>query len=251
MNKPIALIVGVGDRKGIGAAISAKAASEGMHVVMVGRTQQKLKLVSDEIKAAGGASSVVIADCTKQSNVKEIFTQVSNLNADLRLVVYNTGRNMPAPFLEHSTRIIEDHWKRCVKGGTLVGQGSVRTMLNNNADNGHRGTIIYTGASASLRGKPLFSGFSAAKAGIRAIAQSMSKEFSPQGINVANVIVDGVVDGGLVKSVGSLGHYLIKSKGKDGALLPDEVAKAYWMIHSEYPHTVISELDVRPFKEVF
>ena len=262
MKKDIALVVGAGDRNGIGAAVAVKAAQEGMHAVLAGRTQSKLDVSVQEIESRGGSASTVLADCTTEQGVADIFAAVDALGGHLRFVVYNTGRNMPAPFLEHTPRIIDDHWQRCVFGGTLVGQQAIRRMrtnpeqntpknVENNTIQPHRGTLIYTGASASLRGKPLFAGFSAAKAGIRAMAQSMADEFAPEGIHVASVIVDGIVNGALVRSVSSLAGLLIKQKGEDGALLPDEVAQAYWSIHHRYPSSQIRELDVRPFKESF
>lgn len=254
MSNESALVVGVGARRGVGAAIAIKAASEGLHVFIAGRTPAKLGLIVDEIVAAGGKATAVVMDCTKAGDITALFEQISDSGTVLRLVVYNTGRNLPAPFMEHDLRLIEGHWRRCVLGGMLVGQAAIRLMLQQSQESQSRnqlGTILYTGASASLRGKPLFSGFASAKAGLRAMVQSMAREFGPQGIHIGHIVIDGVIDGDIVRSIKGLGKLALKLKGEDGALLPDEIAKTFWMLHRQQPSSWTHEIDLRPFKEAF
>lgn len=248
-----AVIVGVGARQGIGASTAIKAAKEGLHVFIAGRTAEKLDLIVEEITRSGGKATAVIMDCTKEDDINSLFQRLEQSDTTLKLTVYNTGRNLPAPFMEHDERIIEDHWKRCVLGSMLVGQAAIRLMLKQNEanDSNQLGSILYTGASASLRGKPLFSGFAAAKAGLRMMAQSMAREFGPRGIHVAHIVIDGVVDGALIRSVKGIGNFALKQKGEDGALLPDEIAKTFWMLHEQAPSAWTHELDLRPFKENF
>ena len=169
----------------------------------------------------------------------------------LRFVVYNTGRNLPAALLDSDQRLIEGHWRRCVLGGMLVGQAAVRQMLDQPEEGGQRGTIIYTGASASMRGKPMFAAFASAKAAARAMAQSMAREFGPKGVHVGHIVIDGLVDGAIVRSFGGLGKLLLRNKGENGALHPDEVAQAFWMLHQQQPTAWTQEMDLRPYKEVF
>lgn len=249
-----AVIIGVGARQGMGAAIAVKAASEGLHVFVAGRTQEKLQHIAEIIEAEGGHATAVVTDSTKADDIENLFKQVDVVGKRLSLVVYNTGRNIPAPFLESDERLFRGHWQRCVLGPTLTGQQAIPRMLNQEAgaEGVHKGTIIFTGASASMRGKPLFAGFASAKAGQRALAQSMAREFGPQGIHVAHVVIDGVVDGEIVRSFGGgLGKLLLRNKGEGGSLQPDEVAKSFWMLYSQQPSAWTQELDLRPFKESF
>ncbi len=245
-----AIVIGVGARQGIGAAIAVRAAREGLHVFVAGRTASSLERIVRGIAGDGGTATAVVCDSTRQEDLEQLFAQVGE--RPLRLVVYNVGRNIPAPFLQSDTTLVEGHWRRCVLGATLTGQQAVRRMLAQGEPDGHRGTILYTGASASLRGKPMFAAFAAAKAGARAMAQSMAREFGPQGIHVAHVVIDGVVDGDIVRSVGGpLGRLLIRNKGADGALLPDAVADTFWAVHAQQRSAWTHEVDLRPYAEPF
>lgn len=247
-----AIIVGVGERNGIGAAVACLAAANGLHVFVGGRTQAKLDIIVSHIQREGGKATAVVLDCTQIADIDRLFNIVDNSGLPLSLVVYNTGRNIPAPFLESDRELEEGHWRRCVYGAFLVSQGAIRRQLNNPLKVAGRGSILFTGASASLRGKPLFTGFSAAKAGLRAMAQSMAREFGPQGIHVGHVVIDGLVDGNIVRSFGAgIGQLALGRKGSGGALIPDEIAKSFWMLHQQ-PRTAWShELDLRPYKESF
>ena len=252
MSRPCALVVGVGDRRGIGAAIALHAAAKGLDVFMVCRTAGRLDPLVSEIEASGGRAQALVADCTRPAEMEAVFDTLRGSGQPLRLVVYNTGRNVPAPLLGSDIEMLDDHFRRCTYGGFLVGQASVRLMLETSDDSGCRGTILYTGASASLRGRPLFAGFSAAKAGLRAMAQSMAREFGPKGIHVAHVVVDGVVNGSIVRELGGgLGRWLLKRKGVDGALDPDAIAQAFLMLHEQPRSAWTQELDLRPWKEAF
>lgn len=251
MAKDIAIVVGAGERQGIGGAVAALMAQQGLHVFIAGRTETKLRALAETITAEGGEVSIVVTDSTKPADVSALFEQALSSGGDIRFVLYNTGRNLPAPFVDSSDRLIEGHWRRCVLGGMLVGQAAIPVMLKQ-ADQGRgKGTIIYTGASASLRGKPLFAGFSAAKAGLRNMAQSMAREFGPQGVHIGHIVIDGLVNGAVVRSVGPIGKLLLRQKGDDGALLPDEVAQSFLTMHQQPKTAWTHELDLRPYKESF
>jgi len=252
MNKRAAVIVGVGARHGIGGAMAVKAAREGLHVFVVGRTKSRLDNIVHDISTQGDTASTCVADCTQQKDINAVFEHVTNTEMNLELVVYNVGRNMPSPFLEHDQRIIEGNWKRCVTGGMFVGQHAVRSMLGQTlSGDGKRGTIIYTGASASMRGNPMFSGFASAKGALRGMVQSMQAEFGKSGIHVSHIVIDGVINGDLVKSVKGFGKLALKMKGENGSLLPDEIAKSFWLVHSQQRPPWTNEMDLRPFKEKF
>lgn len=247
-----AVILGVGARNGIGGATALLAARNGLHVFLGGRTREKLEAVADEIRATGGAATAVPCDVESETDIGQFFEVVDGHGAPLSFMLYNVGRNIPAPFLQSDTELISGHWRRCVLGGTLAGQHAVRRMLGQDPQSGSRGTILYTGASASLRGKPLFAGFASAKAGLRAMAQSMAREFGPQGIHVAHAVIDGVVDGEIVRSIGGvLGRAALRRKGEDGALQPEEIARSFWALHQQHRSAWTQEIDLRPWKESF
>ena len=246
-----ALVVGVGERQGIGAAVAALLAEKGLHVYIVGRTPEKLNKRVAEIHKSGGSAQALVADSTLEADLQAVFSEIEKEGRTLDVVIYNTGRNVPSPFLQSDEVLLEDHWRRWVFGAFIVAQQSLRVMLRQKIKNGNRGTLIFTGASASLRGKPMFSGFSAAKGGLRAMAQSIAREFGPHGIHVAHVVIDGLVNGAIVREFGPLGRLLIKRKGDAGSLLPDEVAKSFWMLHQQSPTAWTHELDLRPYKEGF
>ena len=248
-----AVILGAGARQGVGAAVSVLAAKNGLHVFIVGRTREKLDKLVAEIQADGGQATAVVADCSDPDDIDGVFTHIEGHIADhgqpLRFAVHNMAApNMPTEFLKTDIEFFETHWRRATFGGFLAAQAVVRQMLKQKGE--HRGTLIFTGASGSLRGKAKFSAFASAKAGLRAMAQSIAREFGPQGIHVGHVIIDGIIDGQFVRDAGgNLAKMWIKSKGKDGALKPDEIAKAFWMLHCQERSAWTHELDLRPFKE--
>src|SRR6266851_2785151 len=159
------------------------------------------------------------------------------------LVVFNAGGNQRVDFRELSAERFEAFWRVGCFGGFLVGREAARRL----APLG-RGTIIFTGASASLRGKPGFAHFAAAKAGLRMIAQSMAREYGPRGLHVAHVVIDGGIDGDRLRNRAPM---LIAERGEDGLLGIDAIAEAYWQIHRQTRSAWTHELDLRPFKEKF
>lgn len=248
-----ALVVGAGERNGIGGAVAAHAAREGMHVFVAGRTREKIERCARSIEAEGGLATAIVCDSTREDDMAALFAAIDDVGLPLRLAVYNTGRNIPAPFMQNTPELLRGHWQRCAVGGLMLGQAAIKAMLAApDADSGHHGTVIFTGASASLRGKPLFAGFSAAKAGLRALAQSAAREFGPMGIHVAHIVIDGLVDGDVVQGLDAgIGKLLLRRKGADGALQPDDVAKAFWMLHQQHRSAWTHELDLRPYAEGF
>ena len=175
-DREVAIVIGVGARKGLGAALGRRFAAGGYHVVLSGRTQERLELCAGEINAAGGSASVYAADTTKPEDVDALFGEATK-HGGLGALLYNAGNNARTAFMDLSPRQFEKFWRVCCFGGFLAGQAAIRHMLPNG-----KGTILFTGASGSLRGRPNFAHFASAKAALRNMAQSMAREFGPQGI---------------------------------------------------------------------
>lgn len=238
-----AVVVGVGAKRGLGAALARRFACEGLWVCLAGRTEWKLKAVAQEIRAAGGEAEIFIADATVEQNVADLFDTVASTGFPLELVAYNVGNNVKAALLETSVELFRSLWEQNCLGGFLVGREAAKHMLPRK-----RGTLIFTGATASLRARPPFTGFAAAKAGLRALAQGMAREWGPKGIHVIHAIVDGVIDGERAAK-----HFpdLVRQKGEGGLLQPDAIADTYWALHCQHQSAWTHEIDLRPFKEPF
>lgn len=237
-----AVVVGVGPSQGLGATLARRFAREGLHVFLAGRSLENLERVSNEIHANGGCATAVVTDATLESGVEHLFNQAAQSH-QLELVAYNVDRNASAPLLETDTELFEDLWRQNCLGGFLTGRAAVKHMLSH-----RQGSVLFTGATASLRARPPFTAFAAAKAGLRALAQGMAREFGPQGIHVAHIIIDGVIDGDRARNQFSA---YVNAKGKDGLLQLDAIAETYWAIHRQHPSAWTHELDLRPFKEPF
>jgi NAD(P)-dependent dehydrogenase (short-subunit alcohol dehydrogenase family) len=244
MTKPGAIVVGVGAEAGLGAALSRRFARGGLHVLVVGRTGPRLNSVVESIHRTGGSASVFVADTTREADVLRMFDAAErDLGGTPDVVAYNAGNNRFADFRKTEVSLFEDMWRVGCLGGFLVGREAARRM----APSG-KGTVLFTGASGSLRGRPGFAHFAAAKAGLRMIAQAMAREFSPQGIHVAHVIIDGGIDGERLRT--AVPDY-VQGKGDNGLLDIDAIAEAYWQIHTQHPSAWTHEIDLRPYKEPF
>jgi len=246
MAKPTALVVGVGAEKGLGAALCRKFASGGYHVIVAGRTQAKINEVAKTINDSGGSAEAVQTDATDEASIIKLFDRAMSPGDGrdpVDLVVSNAGNNQKIDFREITSAQFEDFWRVGCFSGFLVGREAARRLVPLG-----RGTIIFTGASASIRGKPGFAHFSAAKAGLRMISQSMAREYGPLGIHVAHVVVDGGING---ERLLRRAPDLLKQRGEDGLLGIDAIAEAYWFIHKQQRSAWTQELDLRPYKEVF
>ncbi len=237
-----AVVVGVGAPSGLGAALARRFAREGLRVVVAGRTEQRLTLTVEAIRKAGGIAEAKVTDATRQSDIAALFDQ-TEIGSDLELVAYNVGNNIMLPSLETDAEIFEKTWRQNALGGFLVGQEAVRRFLPK-----QHGTLLFTGATASVRARPPFVAFASAKAALRAVTQGLAREFGPQGIHVAHVIIDGVIQGEYAQSKFP---EFVKAKGTDGLLHVDAIADTYWGLHCQPRSAWTHELDLRPFKEPF
>lgn len=236
------LVVGVGAPRGLGAAAARAFAAAGKRVVIAGRDAQKLAEAARGISAAGGGVHVEVGDVANRADVAR-FVASAEAIGPLRVTVHNAGGNRRSPFLQVDPAVFEEHWRAHALGAFHLAQAALPPMLERRA-----GTMIFTGASGSLRGRANFSPFAAAKASLRMLAQSLAREFGPQGIHVAHVIIDGVIDGdrarGMMKDAES-------RFGADGMLDPDRIAETYVMLHRQHRSAWTQELDLRPWAENF
>lgn len=237
-----ALIVGVGASEGLGAASARRFAREGLHVVVAGRTPAKLEIVVDEIKRAGGSAEFVAGDAAVEADAAR-FVAKADAGGTLAVALHNAGGNRRDSILELEQKHFEQLWREHCLGGFLVGREAAKRMVPRGA-----GTILFTGASGSLRGKAGFAAFAAAKAGLRAVSQSMARELGPKGIHVGHVVVDGGIKGQRLLSVMP---GLEEQRGPDGMLSIDAIAEAFWQIHVQHRSAWTQELDLRPWAETF
>jgi len=237
---PDAIVFGVGASAGLGGALCRRFAREGLSVLAAGRTKAKLDLVSDEIASEGGRSTSIECDVTREADVLRAFDAAG---APPKLVVYNAGNAMVRPLLEMDAAFFEEAWRVGCLGGFLVGREAARRMVPAGG-----GTLLFTGATASLRARPPFTAFASAKAALRALAGGLAREFGPQNLHVGHVIVDGMIEGDqiLTRFPGAK-----ERVGADGMLQPDAIADAYWSLHAQPRSAWTFELDLRPYKEGF
>ena len=238
------IVVGVGAEDGLGGALRKRfARSPDLHVFAAGRTQPRLDGLVGRIRAAGGTATAVATDTAREDDVVRLFDVAERATgAPPAVVLYNAGNNAFVDFRKTEAAFFEDMWRVACFGGFLVGREAARRMIPGG------GTVIFTGATGSIRGRPGFAHFASAKAGLRAIAQSMAREFGPQDLHVAHVIIDGGIDGERLKT---LIPQFVAAKGEDGLLGLEAIADTYWHIHTQHRTAWTHEVDLRPFKEPF
>jgi len=244
MAKPSCIVVGVGAEDGLGGALCKRFAKSGdLHVFAAGRTKPRLDALVGRIAEAGGTATAVPTDTTQEAEVVRLFDVAQQVTGGPPAVVlYNAGNNALVDFRKTEAAFFEDMWRVACFGGFLVGREAARRMIPGG------GTVIFTGATGSIRGRPGFAHFASAKAGLRAIAQAMAREYGPEGLHVAHVIIDGGIDGERLK-VGI--PQFVAMKGEDGLLDLDAIAETYWHIHGQHRTAWTHEVDLRPFKEPF
>ena len=244
--KKKAVVLGVGAEQGLGAAAARRFAGEGYHVLVAGRTAGKIGKVVDGIRKAGGSATAVTVDGTQEAEVVALWDRAMADDADgtpADLVVFNMGNNAAVDIREMTAQHFEDSWRVGCFAGFLFGREAVRRL----APLG-RGTVIFTGASGSLRGRPRFAAFNATKGGLRLLVQSLAREFGPQGLHIAHAIIDGGIEGERLLS--RMPDRKDKA-GADGLLNIDAIADSYWHLHTQHRSAWTHEIDLRPYKEPF
>nr|WP_201356445.1 SDR family NAD(P)-dependent oxidoreductase [Amphritea japonica] len=238
MEKPIALIVGAGDH--LGAAIARRFATEGYHIVATRRRGDLAALVSD-VRSLGSDATALFSDARDEEEVLALVEKVESELGPISVAVFNVGGNVRFGITETTTQVYRKVWEMCALAGFLVGREVAKKMLPR-----EQGTIIFTGASASVRGSSGFAAFAGGKHALRALAQSMSRELGPKGIHVAHVIVDGLIENEATKA---FLPDLFASKGENGIIQPDDLAEVYWQLHKQPKTAWTFEQDVRPCAE--
>ena len=234
------LVLGVGPEEGLGVALCKAFAAEGYSVFGCGRSEENMDALN-KIKTEKGKITGLVGDVTKEEDVKKIFDAVDKSSKNLSSVIYNAGNNNAKPFLEMDLPFFQDLWEVCAKGAFLVAQQAIPRLVNNNG-----GSLIFTGATASLRSRPPFTAFASAKSAERSLAQGLAKEFGSKGVHVANVIIDGIIDG---DKVNLRFPEFAASKGEDGKLNIAHIADNFLMLHNQKRSTWSFELDLRPWSE--
>ncbi|HKY91344.1 MAG TPA: SDR family NAD(P)-dependent oxidoreductase [Nevskiaceae bacterium] len=246
MGTPTAIVVGVGSERGVGGAVCKRFAREGYHVFVAGRTLAKVEALAASLRAAGGSAQAVAVDTTKEADVVALF-DLAFTPAEGReapdVVVFNAGNNAVIEFTQTTAAQFEDFWRVGCFGGFLVGREAAKRLLPLG-----RGTILFTGASGSLRGKAGFAHFASAKAGLRMISQSMARAYGAKGLHVAHVVIDGGIDGDRLRGAFPA---MVERLGADGLLGVDGIAETYWQIHRQPRSAWTQEVDLRPYKENF
>ena len=236
------LVVGVGASLGLGAAIARRFAAGGYPVVVAGRNAPKLQATAEELRASGAHVVSIVGDASTAADAARFVAAADEL-APLAVAVHNAGSNRPAPFLKISPSHFEEHWREHALGGFHLAQAALPGLVGHGG-----GSPIFTGASGSLRGKANFAPFAAAKAALRAMAQSIAREFGSQGVHVGHVVVDGGIEG---ERLLSFLPQLKEQRGPDGMLNIAAIAEAYWMLHHQHRSAWTLELDLRPWSEAF
>ena len=231
----------VGAGPGLGAAVARRMARAGMRVAAARRDAAALTALLAEL---GADARGYACDATDERAVADLFASVTRDLGAPRLVVFNAGAFVRKGILDTSAQEFERCWRVGCLGGFLVGREAVRAMLAAPGESRHRGTVIFTGATASLRGGALFQNLAVPKFGLRALAQSMAREFQPQGVHVAHVIIDGQIES-------DRPGRRVAERGVDAVLSPDAIAETYCQLHLQAPSAWTLELDLRPYLEKF
>ena len=235
----VALVIGAGDSTG--GAIAKRFAKEGFIACVTRRSADKLQPLVDSIRAGGGQAFGFASDARKEEDVAALFEQIEAEHGPVEVLVFNIGANVPCSILDETPRKYFKIWEMACFSGFLNAQAAAKRMVARG-----RGTILFTGATAGLRGSAHFVAFAGAKHALRALAQSMARELGPRGIHVAHTIIDGAIDTEFIRTNFPQAY---AKKDEDGILNPDHIADQYWMLHTQPRDAWTHELDLRPWSE--
>ena len=242
MKDNVVLVIGAGP--GLGSSLAQKFSQSGFHVFISRRERNNkdLQKLANSIKKKGLKCTPFAMDARNEEEVQELFKFASK-HGKIKCVIFNIGANVYFPIGKTTSRVFRKVWEMATFAGFLTGKEAAKYMLKNK-----EGTIIFTGATASMRGSSGFSAFSSAKFGLRAIAQSMARELGPKGIHVVHTVIDGAIDHPWIKE-----NFpeIYKLKKKDGILNPDEIAKIYIDLHNQNKSVWTHEVDLRPYIEKY
>ena len=238
----VALLVGAGDA--IGAAVARRFAAGGYSVCVARRDAERSRSVVEEIIASGGTAHSLGTDVRSEEAVQALFAQVEAELGPIEACLFNAGANVKSPLVETSARLFFKAWELACYAGFLTGREAARYMVPR-----RRGTILFTGATASVRGGAGFAAFAAAKFGLRAVAQSMARELAPKNIHVAHLVIDGAIDSEAIRRRLSAATGEMPDLVADSLIQTRSVAEAYWALHIQSRDGWTHELDLRPYSE--
>ena len=229
----------------MGGAIARAFAAEGFEECVTRRARNlaRLEELARSIRDAGGKAHAFGVDARSEEEMSELFARIEREIGPLEVVVFNIGANVRFEIRETSARVFTKVWEMACFAGFLTGREAAKVMVPRAA-----GTILFTGATASVRGAAGFAAFAAAKSGLRAVAQSMARELGPQGIHVAHVVIDGAIDGTFIRSIRSDVDEL---SARDELLKPEQIAQSFVWLHKQARSAWTHELDLRPWAERF
>jgi NAD(P)-dependent dehydrogenase (short-subunit alcohol dehydrogenase family) len=236
----VALVIGAGDSTG--GAVARRFAREGFFTCVTRRHGDKLAPLVARIEQDGGRAQAFGSDARREEDVSELFETIERDIGPIEVVSFNVGGNVRFPIRETTTRVYTKVWEMCALAGFFAGRAAANVMVPRG-----RGTILLTGATASVRGGAGYAAFAGGKHALRALAQSMARELGPEGIHVAHVVVDGAIDTDFTRQRGPDTYEARKQAG--GILNPDHIAENYWMLHSQPRDAWTHELDLRPWSE--
>lgn len=236
----VALVIGAGDATG--GAIAQRFAREGFTACVTRRHAEKLEPLVAAIEAEGGAAHGFGSDARREEEVVALVDRIERDIGPIEVAVFNVGGNVRFPIRETTVRVYTKVWEMCALGGFLIGREAARVMVPRG-----RGTILFTGATASVRGSAGFSAFASGKHALRALSQSMARELGPEGIHVAHVVVDGGIDTVFTRDRKGDQYETLKAQG--GILDPVAIAENYWNLHCQPRSAWTQELDLRPWVE--
>ncbi|MGR0306150.1 SDR family NAD(P)-dependent oxidoreductase [Acinetobacter beijerinckii] len=246
MSTRVAVVVGVGAEQGIGAAVSRRFAQSGLKVYVVGRTLNKLQAVTQTIAEQGGSAVAYCLDAENDQQIQSLFDMIIANNELLEVVAHNVGGNIPSLFLKTQLSFFSKMWRSTFLSAYLVSQSCLKIF-----EQQQKGTLIFTGASASMRGKPFFAAFTMGKSALRAYAHNLATLYKSKNIHIAHVVVDGMVDGDRVnKALFGLGRLARLTRGT-GGLNIEAIADNYLMLYQQSNDLWTHELDLRPYQERF
>ena len=238
-NTQVAVVLGVGPKNGLGAALCRRMSQEGLHVLVSGRTESSLSAVVEEVQSLGGEASFYVADATSEQDIERLFEEARSLGT-ISVSVYNAGNNFPGTIIDMDADYFESTWRVCCFGGFLFGREAVRSMQASG------GTLIFTGASASLRGRANFGAFNSAKGALRNLAQAMAKEYAEHGIHVGHVVIDGPINGDKITE--GFPAYA-ERLGEGGMINLEQIAESFAYLYRQPPTAWTFELDLRTSQE--
>jgi NAD(P)-dependent dehydrogenase (short-subunit alcohol dehydrogenase family) len=262
------LVIGAGDATG--GAVARRFAREGYIACVTRRSLDKLQPLKAQIESTGGVCHAFGSDARVEDQVVALVEKIETEIAPIQVLVFNIGANSPSSILTETARRYTKMWEMACLAGFLTGREVAKRMVAREAPQGndlgvpqsnalgvpqsnalgvpHKGTIIFTGATASLRGSAGFAGFSGGKMALRALAQSMARELGPMGVHVAHPIIDGAIDTEFIRTQFPQRYAM---KDQDGIVNPDHIADAYLMLHQQPRDAWTHELDLRPYMEKF